>query len=56
VSECARCGAAFQCAIAAGFERCWCAELPAVRVPDPQAACYCAQCLREILAAENYKT
>jgi len=56
VSECARCGSAFECGTAAGLERCWCAGLPAVRAVDPGAACFCPQCLREILAAENYKT
>jgi len=48
-STCARCGAAFECGIAAGLERCWCAELPALTAPAPGASCYCPRCLGEIV-------
>ncbi|MGB7543046.1 MAG: cysteine-rich CWC family protein [Burkholderiales bacterium] len=50
-SACARCGAPFECGAAAGLERCWCAELPALTSPAPEASCYCPRCLGEIVGA-----
>jgi hypothetical protein len=47
---CANCGAAFVCGMAAGNERCWCADLPPLMpVPDTPAGCYCPDCLRGML-------
>jgi hypothetical protein len=50
-SRCARCGAAFRCAIAdAGG--CWCARRPAVPRErlDPGTGCLCPACLATLAA------
>jgi uncharacterized protein (TIGR00290 family) len=43
---CARCGAAFECGMEAGVERCWCADLPPVPIDASLAGCLCPRCLR----------
>lgn len=49
---CPRCAAVFVCG--AGQASCWCAELPALlKVPDAPAACYCPDCLRQLLEAQR---
>jgi len=48
-SDCARCGAAFQCG--AGERSCWCAAYPHLMpVPQGDRACYCPACLAEMTA------
>ncbi|WP_296951742.1 cysteine-rich CWC family protein [uncultured Massilia sp.] len=55
MSACARCGAAFGCAMADGGDGapCWCTRLPAV-VPVPAdgtaAGCWCPACLEQHIA------
>lgn len=49
-SACARCGAAFECGMQAGAERCWCAELPPL-APVPGQGCLCPACLSAAIAA-----
>ncbi len=48
MSVCARCGAAFGCAMADGLDGpCWCTEFPAVvAVPAVDASCWCPACLK----------
>jgi len=53
-SACARCGAAFECGMAAGAERCWCAELPPLK-PTAGSGCLCPACLRAALEAQQAK-
>ena len=48
-SRCPACGAAFECGYAAGQSRCWCFELPSVRVNDESAGCLCPRCLAQRL-------
>ena len=44
------CGKRFTCDLAAGKERCWCADLPRVMpVPGADAACLCPDCLRKAI-------
>lgn len=44
---CSRCGKGFQCGMAAGLARCWCAELPAIPPPLGEGSgCLCPDCLR----------
>ena len=51
-SHCAACGTPFVCGVAAGHSTCWCMEKPtAVFEPVADAACYCAACLDERIAA-----
>ncbi len=59
MSTCARCGAAFACAMADGGDGapCWCTRLPpVVPVPAPTAAgavpagCWCPACLEQHIA------
>ncbi|MFK3739331.1 cysteine-rich CWC family protein [Massilia sp. TN1-12] len=63
MSTCARCGAAFGCAMADGDkagEPCWCTRLPAV-VPVPaadgpqgqRAGCWCPACLEQHIALQD---
>jgi uncharacterized protein (TIGR00290 family) len=48
--RCARCGAAFECGMKAGNDRCWCADSPAV-MPEPAlTGCLCPRCLRTLRA------
>ncbi|MBL8488854.1 MAG: hypothetical protein JNK22_17445 [Rhodocyclaceae bacterium] len=38
--------------MAAGLEKCWCAELPTLPFTDAAVAgCFCPDCLRELTAA-----
>lgn len=63
MSVCARCGAAFTCAMANGADDapCWCVALPALppsayvtRDGDPGAgACFCPACLRALLDSQR---
>ncbi|HNH36661.1 MAG TPA: cysteine-rich CWC family protein [Rhodocyclaceae bacterium] len=51
-NTCPRCGKAFVCGMAAGLEKCWCAELPPLPFTDAAVAgCFCPDCLRELTAA-----
>jgi len=51
---CPECGARFECAVAAGKERCWCFDLPPLPgAPDPKAACLCPTCLKARIAARG---
>jgi hypothetical protein len=45
---CPRCGAAFTCGLANRQERCWCFDLPHVRLhPEPnEKGCLCPACLQ----------
>ncbi|MDO9598636.1 MAG: cysteine-rich CWC family protein [Azoarcus sp.] len=48
---CPRCGKRFICGMAAGEEVCWCvAHPPIFAVPGADAACYCPDCLAELVA------
>jgi len=41
----------------AGWERCWCADLPALKaLPEIGKECYCTECLKKMLAAEQVKS
>lgn len=53
---CAGCGRAFTCGNLAGWEHCWCADLPALPTP-PEAGkgCYCPDCMQERLAEAGVK-
>lgn len=53
MSTCARCGAAFGCAMADGGDHpCWCTSLPpVVPLPGEDARCWCPACLRAHIAA-----
>ncbi|TRZ69271.1 MAG: hypothetical protein D4S02_02390 [Rhodocyclaceae bacterium] len=56
-NTCARCGATFACGMETGSEPCWCAELPALQVPQDQAqGCYCPACLRQLLEIQAEKS
>ncbi|MEZ5614892.1 MAG: cysteine-rich CWC family protein [Rhodocyclaceae bacterium] len=53
-TRCPGCGRGFECGMAGGLERCWCAELPPLTSPpDTGRGCYCPDCLKTLLAAEN---
>jgi hypothetical protein len=40
----------------AGWERCWCADLPALGMPPAAGTgCYCPECLKKMLVAEPIK-
>ncbi|MBV2235092.1 MAG: cysteine-rich CWC family protein [Sterolibacterium sp.] len=63
MTRCPRCGEHFGCGSGAasptseaGAAACWCAELPPLQGVDRSAAvlqgCYCAACLRELLARQ----
>ena len=47
---CARCGATFECGMKAGVERCWCVDLPPVRIDTGLAGCLCPRCLQAVAA------
>jgi diphthamide synthase (EF-2-diphthine--ammonia ligase) len=47
---CARCGAAFECGIKAGVERCWCVDTPPVKINAGLAGCLCPRCLQAVAA------
>jgi uncharacterized protein (TIGR00290 family) len=42
---CARCGAAFECGMKAGQERCWCVDAPHVHIDPSLESCLCPRCL-----------
>jgi uncharacterized protein (TIGR00290 family) len=44
-TACARCGATFECGMAAGLAHCWCAGAPAVPIDPALAGCLCPRCL-----------
>ena len=46
---CPQCGAGFVCGIAAGGERCWCFDLPAVMPVRADTACLCPACLMKAI-------
>jgi len=50
---CPQCGEPFVCGIAAGGQRCWCFDLPAVMPVKPDTACLCPNCLREAIEAKE---
>jgi hypothetical protein len=50
---CARCGAAFECGMKAGAERCWCADFPPVRPDQALGGCLCPGCLEELLRQQG---
>lgn len=51
---CPLCGTAFTCGMAAGQDKCWCADLPAAMpLPGAAAGCYCPDCLRKLIEAKN---
>lgn len=51
VNSCPRCGRLFTCGMAAGEDVCWCvAHPPIFAVPGADAACYCPDCLAELVA------
>jgi ribosomal protein L34E len=50
---CPQCGGRFVCGIAAGDDRCWCFDLPAVMPVRPDTACLCPNCLREAIEAKR---
>jgi hypothetical protein len=58
-SSCPRCGGTFVCGSVAGTPDCWCAGLPVLQdvgretATQTALACYCAICLRELLAAQG---
>lgn len=62
-SLCPRCGGPFVCGSVAGTPDCWCAGFPVLQGVSResesesesalQASCYCAACLRELLAQTN---
>ncbi|MBZ0142424.1 MAG: cysteine-rich CWC family protein [Rhodocyclaceae bacterium] len=53
---CPGCGRAFVCGLEAGWERCWCADLPPLALP-PSAGkgCYCPECLKRLLTGGTVK-
>lgn len=53
-ARCARCGAPFECGMAAGSPPCWCGTLPSLRrLPEDLQGCLCPSCLRELLAHQE---
>ncbi|MBI5923123.1 MAG: cysteine-rich CWC family protein [Betaproteobacteria bacterium] len=50
---CPRCGKAFTCGMNAGQASCWCAELPPLAIPESGSGCYCPECLRQLVAAQQ---
>lgn len=54
-SCCPRCAANFTCGVVAGRDTCWCVELPPLALAKTSAAaCYCPQCLRDLLNAQSH--
>jgi hypothetical protein len=56
--KCPRCGAEFTCGLAAQQERCWCFDMPKVKLPRNQygGKCLCPKCLREAIDAVQKST
>lgn len=52
-NTCPRCGAAFTCGMNAGQEPCWCAALPVLAVTQPEAGCFCPDCLKQLVEAQS---
>ncbi|MCX7178138.1 MAG: cysteine-rich CWC family protein [Proteobacteria bacterium] len=50
---CPRCGAAFICGMDAGQGACWCTTLPALAVTLPESGCFCPDCLKQLIAAQQ---
>lgn len=55
MSQCDRCGITFNCGMvdSAAEAPCWCTQLPLLPAPvlgQDSARCYCADCLRQLLA------
>jgi Cysteine-rich CWC len=51
---CARCGAAFECGMKAGRERCWCVDAPRVPIDPSLEGCLCPRCLAlEAMSADR---
>ena len=53
VRRCPDCGAAFTCGLAAGAERCWCFDLPAVMPVRADTACLCPACLARAIQQQQ---
>lgn len=54
-SCCPRCAASFTCGVVAECDTCWCKELPPLKsAKRSAAACYCPQCLGELLSAQPH--
>jgi hypothetical protein len=50
VRVCPRCSAQFVCGMESGAARCWCADLPVVKLPQPATeGCFCPDCLKKLL-------
>ncbi|KAB2936743.1 MAG: hypothetical protein F9K21_08570 [Rhodocyclaceae bacterium] len=53
---CTGCNGAFVCGNEAGWERCWCADLPPLTLPPlAGTGCYCPDCLEKLLAGAAVK-
>ncbi len=46
--KCQKCSASFTCSSA----NCWCSELPQIMPMNPEAGCYCPNCLKEIIESK----
>jgi hypothetical protein len=44
---CPQCGTAFVCGMAAGEQKCWCADLPPLPIDPSLSACLCPTCLKK---------
>lgn len=51
--RCGACGAGFECGIQVGRSTCWCFELPRVCRVDPDANCWCPECLAAEVARQQ---
>jgi hypothetical protein len=51
--RCPECGAAFTCGLAAGDERCWCFDLPAVMPVRADTTCLCPACLAKAIQQQQ---
>jgi hypothetical protein len=51
--RCPECGAAFTCGLAAGDERCWCFDLPAIMPVRADTTCLCPACLAKALQQQQ---
>jgi uncharacterized protein (TIGR00290 family) len=51
---CARCGAAFECGMKSGQERCWCVDAPRAPIDPSFESCLCPRCLAlEVVSADR---
>ncbi|MDO9243097.1 MAG: cysteine-rich CWC family protein [Rhodocyclaceae bacterium] len=49
---CPRCRARFVCGMAAGHEKCWCADLPPLSIDPAVPGCFCPDCLQALSALQ----